>query len=108
MISLSSECPYLDKLIDELSTPKREYGQDGRVKVEGKKDLAKRDIPSPNLADALVMACTWFGVANVEHWGTNQSRVAYQNEGDVSQSQSQIDEDLGYGIVHGDNDYAGY
>ena len=106
MISLSSDCPYLNKLIDELSTPKREYGQDGRVKVESKKDLAKRDVPSPNLADALVMACTWFGVVNVEHWSTNQGRVGYQHNGNVSQSQ--IDEDVGYGIVHGSNDYTGY
>jgi len=55
LISLSSEMPYLDQLIDELSTPKRDYDQNGRVKVESKKDLAKRDIRSPNIADALVM-----------------------------------------------------
>lgn len=56
LISLSSSLPHLDALIDELSTPKRDYDQNGRVKVESKKDLAKRDVASPNLADALVMA----------------------------------------------------
>ena len=56
MVSLSSDLPHLEKLIDELSTPKRDYDQNGRVKVESKKDLAKRDVPSPNLADAIVMA----------------------------------------------------
>lgn len=55
LISLSSEMPYLDALIDELSTPKRDYDNAGRVKVESKKDLAKREVPSPNLADAFVM-----------------------------------------------------
>lgn len=56
LISLSSDVPYLNQIIDELSTPKRDYDNNGRVKVESKKDLAKREIASPNLADALVMA----------------------------------------------------
>lgn len=56
MISLSSDMPYLNQLIDELSTPKRDYDANGRVKVESKKDLAKREVASPNLADAIVMA----------------------------------------------------
>lgn len=56
LISISSDLPYLSLLIDELSTPKRDYDANGKVKVESKKDLDKRDIPSPNLADALVMA----------------------------------------------------
>ncbi|KPA87301.1 phage terminase, large subunit, PBSX family [Pseudomonas asplenii] len=60
LISISSDCPKLDKLIDELSTPRRDYDGNGRVKVESKKDLAKPNreggaVPSPNLADAFVM-----------------------------------------------------
>jgi phage terminase large subunit len=55
VISLSSDLPFLELLIDELSTPQRDYDTNGKVKVESKKDLAKREIPSPNLADALVM-----------------------------------------------------
>jgi len=56
LISLSSDTPHLELIIDELSTPKRDYDQNGRVKVESKKDLAKREVKSPNLADAVVMA----------------------------------------------------
>lgn len=61
LISIASDLPHLEKLIDELSTPKRDYDQLGRVKVESKKDLAKPNrvggpVPSPNLADAFVMA----------------------------------------------------
>jgi len=56
LISLSSDTPHLSTIIDELSTPKRDYDQNGRVKVESKKDLAKREVKSPNLADAVVMA----------------------------------------------------
>jgi len=56
LISLSSDLPHINLLIDELSTPKRDYDANGRVKVESKKDLAKREVASPNLADAIVMA----------------------------------------------------
>lgn len=56
MLFIDSAMPNLDKLIDELSTPKRDYDNAGRVKVESKKDLSKRDVPSPNLADAMIMA----------------------------------------------------
>lgn len=61
ILSISSDLPHLDQLIDELTTPKRDYDQNGRVKVESKKDLAKSSrpggpVPSPNLADAYIMA----------------------------------------------------
>ena len=56
IISVSSSTPNLERLIDELSTPKRDYDANGRVKVESKKDLAKRDVSSPNIADAFIMA----------------------------------------------------
>ena len=60
MISLSSECDprMLDKLIDELSTPKRDFDNSGKVKVESKKDLAKRDVASPNIADSFIISCS--------------------------------------------------
>ncbi len=56
MISISGDMPNLDKLITELSTPKKDYDQNGRVKVESKKDLAKREVKSPNIADAFIMS----------------------------------------------------
>lgn len=58
MISISSECDpkKLDKLIDELSTPKRDFDNQGKVKVESKKDLKKREVASPNIADSLIIA----------------------------------------------------
>lgn len=55
LISLSSKLPHLEKLKAELSRPRVDYGDNGKVKVESKKDMAKRQIPSPNLADALIM-----------------------------------------------------
>ena len=56
LISISPDCDHLDRLIDELATPRRDFDNAGRVKVESKKDLSKRKIASPNLADAFVMA----------------------------------------------------
>ena len=55
LISLSSDMKGLDKLCAELGQPRRDY-LNGKVKVESKADMKKRGVPSPNLADALVMA----------------------------------------------------
>lgn len=55
LISLDGKMPMIEKLKAELSTPKREFDGNGRVKVESKKDLATREVKSPNLADAFVM-----------------------------------------------------
>lgn len=54
LISLSSEITSLTKLTAELSQPRREF-LNGKFKVESKKDMAKRGVVSPNLADGLVM-----------------------------------------------------
>ena len=56
IISISSTINNREKLIDELSTPYKDLDASGKAKVESKKDLAKRDVKSPNLADAFVMA----------------------------------------------------
>lgn len=56
LIAISSEMKDFEELINELSTPKRKFSKSGKVMVESKEDLAKRDIPSPNYADAFIMA----------------------------------------------------
>ena len=56
LISISKDCSHLDQLKRELSTPRRDFDTGGKVKVESKKDLDKRDVKSPNLADAFIMA----------------------------------------------------
>ena len=56
LISINSTIDGLEQLITELSTPKKDYDNRGRVKVESKKDLDAREIPSPDLADAFIMA----------------------------------------------------
>lgn len=56
LISLDSGIKQLDYLKAELSRPWVDYDNNGRVKVESKKDMKKRGIPSPNMADSLIMA----------------------------------------------------
>lgn len=58
LISISSDCDakLLEALVEELSTPKRDFDVNGKVKVESKKDLKKRDVNSPNIADSLIIA----------------------------------------------------
>lgn len=46
----------LKQAINELSTPLRDVDNSDRLKVESKKDLKKRDVSSPNLADCIVIA----------------------------------------------------
>jgi len=55
ILSISSACPLANELISELSRPKKQYDNAGKMKVESKKDMKKRGMPSPNLADALIM-----------------------------------------------------
>lgn len=58
LISIDSEGmgKLLEKLKTELSTPRVRYSKRGLDMVETKEELAKREIPSPNLADAFIMA----------------------------------------------------
>jgi phage terminase large subunit len=55
LISIPATLPHVSKLCAELSQPRRDY-INGKFRVEGKKDMARRGVASPNLADALVMA----------------------------------------------------
>ena len=70
MLSISSEIDskLLDKLVDELCTPKKDYDKQGKVKVESKEDLKKREVESPNIADSTIIATVrhMFGRANVK------------------------------------------
>lgn len=56
LISLDGGIRDIEYLKAELSRPQVDYDGNGRVKVESKKDMKKRGIPSPNRADALIMA----------------------------------------------------
>lgn len=58
LISISSGIEKIERLKTELSSPRKSYSKRGLDMVEPKDQLAKRGIPSPNLADAFIMgAC---------------------------------------------------
>ena len=56
IISISSKMDNLEDLIEELSAPQELADKRGRVMVEPKDKLKERGIPSPNIADAFIMA----------------------------------------------------
>jgi hypothetical protein len=56
LISISSDCRGIYELQSELSRPKRIYTESGKIAVESKKAMRARQVISPNLADALVIA----------------------------------------------------
>jgi hypothetical protein len=53
--SISSDIDLLDELIGELSIITYAFGSNGKIKVEGKAELKKRGVASPNLADSLCL-----------------------------------------------------
>jgi phage terminase large subunit len=60
MIFIDSNIDNLGLLITELSTPRRDFDNAGKVKVESKADMQKSNrpggpAPSPNCADGLIM-----------------------------------------------------
>lgn len=67
LISIPSGLPLRDKLQAELAQPRRE-SINGRMKVESKKSLKARGIPSHNLADAVVMAYAPQPGATAQAW----------------------------------------
>ena len=56
LISIDSSLGNLAQLRRELSAPRKDYSKNFKIMVESKKKLAEREIPSPNMADAFVMA----------------------------------------------------
>jgi len=56
IFSISSDLDDLQQLIYELTIVKKDTDNNGKMKVESKKDLKKRDIESTNYADAYIMA----------------------------------------------------
>jgi phage terminase large subunit len=59
LLSIDAEAipqEFLKKLQKELAQPRKDIDGQGRFKVESKDDMRKRQVKSPNLADAFIMA----------------------------------------------------
>ena len=59
--------PNHSELISELSRPRYERGENGRIKIEPKKKMKARGVKSPNYADALII-CFYNGHLGYNHW----------------------------------------
>lgn len=68
------------ELANELSSPFYEFNRNGGVKVEGKKEMKKRGIASPNIADALCATEFFYGSAAkvFKRKPTEKKRPAFQ------------------------------
>ena len=53
--AIKPEMKLAQKLVVELSTPTYDRNPSGKIKVESKKEMKKRGVKSPNLADAFVL-----------------------------------------------------
>lgn len=54
-----------NQLIEELSTVEQHFASNGKVDIESKKVMKARGVPSPNLADALVMTFAHQGAVGI-------------------------------------------
>lgn len=68
------ESPLRNKLAAELSSPTYGYTPAGKTKIEGKDEMKKRGVVSPNLADALCMTMMWSGPAMSNRTAINKPR----------------------------------
>ena len=65
-ISLASDCADLVQLQAELSRPRRLFNGNGKIQVEDKATMKRRQVSSPNLADALVIAMSARAAEEIE------------------------------------------
>jgi len=57
----------LDRLTGELTTLKYKTNSRGQIVIESKDDMRKRGLPSPDLADALMLAFAFSGSIGWTH-----------------------------------------
>ena len=55
-LDLPGDGPHADRLLAELTAPRYTFDARGRIKVESKDHMKDRGVPSPDLADAVIMA----------------------------------------------------
>ena len=54
-LPIPAQAVLVEKLVGELSQPTYDFTSSGKHIVESKKDMKKRGVPSPNLADAFLL-----------------------------------------------------
>jgi hypothetical protein len=76
--------PALNDLRDELTSPETVARLDGKIQLEGKKDMKRRGLPSPNKADALALTFAYPVQAKPRH--ADGTLIHMQNDNYAVQS----------------------
>jgi hypothetical protein len=79
LASIDAAIPLARKLAAELSSPRFAYTPSGKIKVEGKDDLRRRGVPSPNLADAFILT-----MAHADRFRTADDNLDVEEAGQAS------------------------
>lgn len=64
-----------EELANELSSPLYDFDEKGAIVVESKRDMKKRGIASPNIADALCLT-EYFESVAINLWGSQKAKNA--------------------------------
>lgn len=73
--------PFDETLIDELSQPTFEFLSSGKLKVEGKTEMKKRGLRSPDLADAFMLTFASMAARASSAQGyRHQGKLEYQSD----------------------------
>jgi len=94
IIAIDSGVDNLEKLITELSIPRKDYDNNGRVKVESKKDLKKRGIASPNCFVAGTLVLTSKGNKRIEDLKTGDYIITPMGKSKIIYTHASIAENV--------------
>lgn len=78
LAKLDVKLPADEKLAAQLIGPRYQITSSGKIKVEGKEDMKKRGMPSPNAADALILTFAT-NAGTVMHGSTNRQAPIRRN-----------------------------
>ena len=70
------DTPEGEELCNELASPKYNFNPHGGYKIESKRDMKRRGVASPNIADALCLS-EYFGSSAHKVWSKPKSKSIY-------------------------------
>lgn len=74
-----------EELANELSMPLYDFDEKGAIVVESKRDMKKRGVASPNIADALCLT-EYFEAVATQLWGSQQAKHASREARDAGRN----------------------
>lgn len=84
-----------EELAEELSSPYYDFDEKGAIVVESKRDMKKRGIRSPNIADALCLT-EYFESIAINLWGSDKAKKVNREARKLSGTSSMSSSDWMY------------